>query len=927
MKNFKNLLFIALFFITATVIGQTTISGVIVDESNQPLPGASILEKGTANGTETNFDGKFTLNAKSKSGVLVISYIGYRSREVAFSSSKTNLGTISLEVGGNLLDEIVVVGKGVIDLVQERKTPVAASTIKATEIQTKLGNLEFPEILNTTPSVYATKTSGGYGDSRINVRGFNQSNTAVIINGQPVNDMENGWVYWSNWQGLSDVASGIQIQRGLGASKLEVPSVGGTITIVTKSTDKKEGGTLSSSVGNDGYIKNTIAYNSGLNENGWAASILLGTWQGDGYVDGTQGKGTTYLVSLGYKPSDVHAFNFTFTGAAQWHHQRGTRLSIRDFQNFGGDDEINRRLNADWGTLNGEEYNIRRNFYNKPIGTLNWDWNINDKLSLSTSVYGSWGRGGGTGARGGNFRNRNINVFPFNMDLTEHLDRGNGVASRNADGSINYDNIVSINRSTTSPYTGAPSNYQGMLIGSNGFNSNGVNRAVLIRRASMNSHNWYGAISNLKYESDKWTYSLGLDLRSYEGFHYRVLNDLLGLDGYYSTGNRNLVNGMIQTETITASPFNDTGLSSDKIDYYNVGEVNWQGYNGMIEYNDEDKLSAVLQLGLSNQSYRRIDYFDQPNNVTSDKKSMTGGYVKGGSNYNINDKHNVFFNAGVIKRQPMFDAVFPGFSNNINQDVKNETITSFELGYGFKGTNSNLTVNLYNTVWGDRVVSRNFNDFFGENLDGSAVFENVKQLHQGIEIEGYFKPFDKLKVNAMVSLGNWRYKEDALGTITEVGNPANTGTKTLYLKDAKIGDAAQTTAFLNLDYAAFENFNIDLGWRYAANLYSDFSAIDTTFDTPNNRGALELPSYQLVDLGLGYKLEFKNQNSLKFRLNVNNLFDTVYISEASTSIFVGDTSPTVTNQTGSGVWNGIDTRNNVWFGFGRTWNLSVRYNF
>ena len=88
MRNLKNLLFVALFFISATVLGQTKITGTVVDETNQTLPGASVLEKGTTNGTETNFDGEFTLSAKSNSGVLVISFIGYKSKEVAFSSSK-----------------------------------------------------------------------------------------------------------------------------------------------------------------------------------------------------------------------------------------------------------------------------------------------------------------------------------------------------------------------------------------------------------------------------------------------------------------------------------------------------------------------------------------------------------------------------------------------------------------------------------------------------------------------------------------------------------------------------------------------------------------------------------------------------------------------------------------------------------------------
>ena len=133
-----------------------------------------------------------------------------------------------------------VVLTGVADIAKDRKTPVAVSTIKEAQIVEKLGNQEFPEVLNTTPSVYATKSGGGFGDSKINIRGFAQENVAVMINGVPVNDMENGAVYWSNWAGLSDVTSAMQVQRGLGSSKLAIASVGGTINVVTRAADKNK---------------------------------------------------------------------------------------------------------------------------------------------------------------------------------------------------------------------------------------------------------------------------------------------------------------------------------------------------------------------------------------------------------------------------------------------------------------------------------------------------------------------------------------------------------------------------------------------------------------------------------------------------------------------------------------------------------------
>ena len=220
----RKLLALALFLTTATIFAQGTLTGTVMDsEMNAPLPGATVMIVGTNNGTTTDFDGKFSLNVKAATGTVQISFIGFEKKSMQFNVTNGEskaLGSIVLNPDANALDEIVVTG--VADLAKDRQTPVAVSTIRAEVIQEKLGNQEFPEILSTTPSIYATKQGGGFGDSRITIRGFDTQNSAVMINGIPVNDMENGAVYWSNWAGLSDVTTAIQVQRGLGSSKLAI---------------------------------------------------------------------------------------------------------------------------------------------------------------------------------------------------------------------------------------------------------------------------------------------------------------------------------------------------------------------------------------------------------------------------------------------------------------------------------------------------------------------------------------------------------------------------------------------------------------------------------------------------------------------------------------------------------------------------------
>ena len=215
-----------------------------------------------------------------------------------------------------------------------RQTPVALSQVDALTIETKLGNQEFPEILKTTPGVWATPDGGGFGDAKINMRGFKSENVAVLINGIPINDMEWGGVYWSNWAGLSDVTSSMQSQRGLGAAILSSPSVGGTINITTKSLDAKKGGHAWYGMGNDGMMNLGLMVSTGLMKNGWAITVLGSKKWGDGYVEGTQFSSYNYFVNVSKKLGDDHQLSLTAFGAPQEHYQRSNQngLTIQGWQ-------------------------------------------------------------------------------------------------------------------------------------------------------------------------------------------------------------------------------------------------------------------------------------------------------------------------------------------------------------------------------------------------------------------------------------------------------------------------------------------------------------------------------------------------------------------------------------------------------------------
>jgi hypothetical protein len=308
--------------------------------------------------------------------------------------------------------------------------------------------------------------------------------------------------------------------------------------------------------------------------------------------------------------------------------------------------------------------------------------------------------------------------------------------------------------------------------------------------------------------------------------------------------------------------------------------------------------------------------------------------MKAGANYNINDNHNVFLNGGYFSRQPIFDNVFLNFTNEINEDVKNQSVVAFEMGYGFRSSIFSANVNFYHTQWGNRQISRGDRQLIDDpdnpgnqiEVDGNTNYENISQLHQGIEIDFVLNPIQKLRINGMFSLGNWRYTDNFSATWVPEDQEYRDQSRelVLYMTDVKVPDAAQTTFSLSADYELIRRLRIFASYYYADRVYADFDlATDESFLTPGNQ-AWKLPSYGLADAGIYYGFVLGGLD-VTVNVNVNNLLDTKYISESETNIMYDPDNATDTEW---GVYgdNG-SVRNIAYWGFGLTYNAGIKIRF
>lgn len=180
----KSLLLFSAFLVVNALQAQT-VSGTVSD-SNGPLPGASVVVKGTTNGTQTDFDGNYTLNDVDSGATIVFSYIGYSTQEIAVGGQTTI--NVTLQEDAQALDEVVIIGYGQ-TTIKDATGAVAAVTSE----DFNGGVIASPEqlIQGKTAGVQITQTSGEPGAGvELRIRGTNSvrsnNNPLFVVDGVPL---------------------------------------------------------------------------------------------------------------------------------------------------------------------------------------------------------------------------------------------------------------------------------------------------------------------------------------------------------------------------------------------------------------------------------------------------------------------------------------------------------------------------------------------------------------------------------------------------------------------------------------------------------------------------------------------------------------------------------------------------------------------
>lgn len=952
LRNFLLCVLIICFSVAQAQKG--TIKGRITDAgTGEGLIQANVLLKEGV-GVTTDLDGNFSIEADYGIYNITVSYSGYEP-----FAEKINLRqpvfNLNLTLKSRELKEVVITADPAI----ERKTPVAFSKVDAKSIQEDLASRDLVLALNTTPGVYATNKGGGDGDASITIRGFSQNNVAVMIDGVPVNDMENGEVYWSNWMGLDAITRNMQVQRGLGASKLALPSVGGTINILTQGIRDRSELSVKQEFANNAFYRTSLSFNSGRLPGGWGISLAGSYRQGAGWVDGNDVQGGFYYAKVEKMfKQGKHLISVSAFGAPQQHGQRFSQQPVVAYDTAFGEKigidldeavwtdstktkyryqftERGYRFNPTWGNLDRrtfvrndanqivdtissgttERFNTSKNVYHKPQVIARYSFQPNDKFFLSATFYASIGKGGGT------------QLIPATNALYDST------------GQLKMQQIWDEN--ARDPF--------------------GESRRYI--RRSTNNHYWYGGLVTANYKLPKgFDLSGGLDFRSYKGEHYQEVFDLLG--GDYT---------IIATSANQNGQKRDTLGVGDKLGRFDYGFVNWGGGFVQAEWSNK-MISAFVNVSAAGTFYQKEDRFakkslkidgdivaketigfydvayyngtdlvvaaqnavvtqsgdttfvkngSQPiqqivgakayNNSASeavysrtDLIKLPSATIKAGVNVNINDQHSVFVNGGYLYKAPFYNFLIPLRGLNITTGIKNEEIVSAEVGYLYRSRWVSATVNGYYTEWLNKPFTTTFTDPSNTDDRELVYVPGIKARHVGGEIDFAVRPHKMVTIEGLFSYGDWTWNSDVkFRWVFESG--ADT-VLAFNPKGVHVGGAAQMQVGGMIRIEPIKGLYIKPRITYFDKFYADFNP-ETLVGENAGRESWKLPGYYTLDVSAGYTYVLKKQWQFTVRTNFFNITDRFFIQDATNN---------------NAFFRDFDAKSaSVFFGQGFRWNIGI----
>lgn len=906
----KHLLFsvcFSIFTLSLATSQEAVVKGRIVDtNSNEPVSDVDVRILESVFSTQTDAMGLFAFTSKDLpqgEQVMVVSKNGYLTQQIQIvvqNNSPIDLNPILLELD---LTEI--------------QAQIGIISLSDNELDQDDGtSFNISGLLQASRDAFLNAASFDFSATFFRPRGLDNANGKVLINGLEMNKIFNGRPQWGNWGGLNDMQRNREFSMGLTPSDYTFGDVAGTTNIVMRASKNREGGSISYAAADRSYRGRIMgSYNSGMDLNGWAYSVLLSRRFGDeGYQDGTLYDANSFFASVEKKLNDNHSLNFT---AFYTPNRRGRATAVtkevRDLRGI--------RYNPNWGYQDGVIRNSRIREIEEPIFMLNHFWDINDKLKVNTNI----------GFQTGTIKSSRID----NNGTTLFGEPGSQFAGGGASNPLAnyYQNLPSFILSRNN--TPTPVDFQRAFTAQQEFINDGqvdwlglyqgnidafgnAKASTFVLQDDVIDDRQISINSIVRSElTDNITLNGTISYRNLNSENYAAIKDLLGGTGYLdidtfaeaASGDASEETNLSELGQSDLNNSNRIAVEGDRYKYnYRIDANEIGGFaQGQFKYTKVDFYTAI---SFGSTTYQRQGLYENSNFPgalsfgLSEKLSFTNFGVKGGATYKVTGRHLIDVNLGILQKAPSIRNSFSNarVSNATIIGVEEEKITSADLSYIYRSPIIKARLTGFYNGFKD---GTDIGFYFTENISGlgiaqdafvQEVMTNIETRRVGVElgIEAQVTPTIKLVGAASVGQYTFTNNPNLYLTSDDLDGAVTFGDGTSKLNGVHVAGGPERAAQIGFEYRDPDFWWFGASTNFFSNAYLDVNNLARTsnfttdfdgqpfsdFDPELARDILkqeQFDSYSLVNIKGGKSWRIKSYYVGFFAI-VNNLFDRQFIT-------------------------------------------------
>lgn len=892
-----------LLLLSASLTAQTgTVTGSVTDRrTGSPLSGVAVYIDGHDTGIRTGVDGSFSIGAASGECVLVFRLPGYRQ------------SVQDINISGDRIDDI-----GKIVLVPVNEVRRDAATLIVNDISDDGGPVTqgYQAVLSPSADIFQLTAAYTFKPFGFRQRGYDNSYTAVMINGFLIKDVKTGDPLWDDWDGLGDVMQNAVVTDSPEATGYMFEPAGGLVSIITNASQYRTGMKMVYSLSNRSFNNRaSLTWSSDELPRNWSVTGSASRrWSQSGFVEGTFLDAWSVFVTAEKKINAFHAVNITALDAI---YARGVNgAATREVYDLAGSNYYN----PYWGYQNGRPRNSKIRSANKPLLTITHTWDINNDTRLKTTA-GYWsGKKGSTALAWYDAPDPRPDYYEYlpSYFLSDHdRDRITALWNDPMVSHIDWYHFYfanSKNRTTVDDADGVLGN------AIEGIRSKYI---VAERHDDLKQLQLNTVFSHDSHNGYKLTG--GTMLNIVRGFDYNIVKDLLG--GYF----------WLDVDQVAERfyPDNPMIIQNDLNVYNNIvvkGEVFGHSY---ISYSNQatvwalgewnpGRMKAWLQGSISLSSLWREGkmqkglFADDSYGKSARLSFLTWG-VKAGGNYRFNGRHYLTFSSMLQTNPPLFNSAFlsPRTRNEILSGIGAETVFSSDAGYTLSLPYLSARITGYyarflnqsgaTSVYHD--ILRSFRNYSMTGID---------KEHTGIELGVEWYVTRALSVNTVAAIGRFVWKDNPSLTITTDNSIEVVRSDEVRLKGFSVDGTPQTALAFGVDYDPGNSWRAGITASCFDRNFAGFNPAARISDLPGHypwqSAPVKLPRAFLLDASLG-KLWHIKRYYLDASANLGNLTNRTGFPVSGFEQYGDDTGSTAIR----------DLKLYYYFGFNFFVNISIRF--